>query len=500
LLIVLLALPLAYGAHVKCSNKHSDRSSIQSAVNAGGKVTIQNTCEVSSGTIRINKPVTITGPAKLVGEQNQVFEINSNNVTINDLIVDGGWVAFGAANSYSNFVFTNNTIQNIWTGGPSGGPPALSGPGLISSNISNNSFLNIWGGGSPGYPNAPPLDGSSCPGEECWGSPAMAFSGLDQTTISGNIFDRIANDGMHISWESFTGYIDAQGSSGNVIANNTFTHIRRIPIETQSQPSGHCPGGCNYNPALGFTSGLQIKGNYVHDYAFPYWDTWGSSLVPDGAAGSQYINNTFIANPGNAGGYAPCMESSSRNNLSQGNVCASLPGAQYHFSGGIAQGGGSNSSFTSTYQNNIFCGNPATTAFGQEGNALYASKVVSQYNYQNGNSCPAGSSLTTSGIAAAFLGSGTISGSDETWHVSVVSNLSIRYVQFFMDSSSQPAFTQEISDVNTNFSVDRKWFYHLTLKAASLPSGSHTITALVTDASGATQKATAAFGSGPRNP
>jgi hypothetical protein len=498
--IVLLTLPPGYGAHLKCANKHSDRSSIQSAVNAGGTVTIQNTCDVSSGTIRINKPVAIRGPAKLVAGQHQVFEINSNNVSMNNLILDGGWVAFGGANSYSDFIFTNNTIQNIWTGGPSGGPPALSGPGLISSNISNNSFLNIWGGGSPGYPNAPPLDGSKCPGEECWGSPAVVFSGLDQTTISGNIFDKIGNDGMHIFWESFTGYINARSTSGNVISYNTFTHIRRAPIEIQTQPSGHCPGGCNYNPATGVTSGLQVKGNYVHDYAFPFWNSWGASLVPDGALGSQYINNTFIANPGNAGGYAPCMENSSRNSLSQGNVCASLPGERYYFTGGIAQGTGSNSTFTSTYQNNIFCGNPATTTFAQEGNALYASKVVLQYNFQNGNSCPAGSSLTTSGIAVTFLGDGTISGSDETWHVSVVSNLSIRYVQFFLDSSNKPALTQELSDVNTNFSVDRKWLYHLTLNAASLPSGSHTITALVTDASDATQRAAVAFRSGPKNP
>ena len=47
---------------------------------------------------------------------------------------------------------------------------------------------------------------------------------------------------MHISWESFTGYIDAQGSSGNVISNNTFTHSPaysyRNPIPTFGSLSG----------------------------------------------------------------------------------------------------------------------------------------------------------------------------------------------------------------------------------------------------------------------
>jgi hypothetical protein len=420
-----------------------------------------------------------------MGNQNQVFQINSNNVAINNLTINGGWIAFGGANSYSNFVFTNNTIENIWCGYRSGGPVALTGPGIISSNISNNSFLNIWGGGSPGYPNTPPQDGTNCPGEDCWGSSALTFSGLDQTTISNNTFDRIAGDGMHITWESFTGYTYARSTSGNVISYNTFTHIRRIPMELQSQPSGNCPGGCNYNPSTGVTTGLQIKGNYVHDYAFPFWNTWGASLVPAGAVGSYFINNTFVANPGNAGGYAPCMESSSINNIVQGNVCESITGAAWSYSAGVAQEWGGNSTQTSTYQNNIFCGTPVAGRVAHETGSQ--TTIVDQYNYKNGSSCPAGTSLTTSSIAATFIGNASISGSNETWQVSVVSNLSVRYVQFFVDSSTQPAFTQEFSDVNTNFAADRKWLYHLTLSPTSLGTGSHTITAVVTDASGATQ-------------
>jgi hypothetical protein len=475
-------------------------SAISSACNGNtpGKVIFPNGDYAVFSAITVPGSCTLQtanqGGARLNGNQNQVFQVVSNNVTINGLIINGGWVAFGGANSYSNFVFTNNTIENLWNSGRGGGPAALSGPGLISSNISNNSFLNIWGGGSPGYPNAPPHDGTNCPGEDCWGAPAIVFSGLDQTTISGNVFDKIGNDGMHIFWESFTGYIDARSTSGNVISYNTFTHIRRIPMEIQTQPSGHCPGGCNYRTTV--TTGLQIKGNYAHDYAFPFWDTWGASLVPDGAVGSLYINNTFIANPGNAGGYAPCMESVSRNNLSQGNVCASVPGEPYRFSSGVAQGAGSNSSFTSTYQNNIFCGNPATTELTHEGNPQYASKVVWQYNYQNGNACPALSNLTTSDINMGFTSARNQSlqnGASGVWSVSIVSNLSIRYVRFFVDGSTTPISTQEIQDVNTNFGSDHKWLYHVTVNSSGLSNGIHTMLASATDASGAIETATENF-------
>jgi hypothetical protein len=482
------------------TNQSNIVSAIGSACNGNtpGKVIFPN------GNYSVSSPITVPGNcalqaanpgrATLNANQNQVFNIASNYVTINGFIIDGGWVAFGGANSYSNFVFTNNTIENIWSGYRSGGPVALSGPGIISSNISNNSFLNIWGGGSPGYPNTPPQDGTNCPGEDCWGSFAMTFSGLDQTTISNNTFDRIAGDGMHISWESFTGYTYAQSTSGNVISYNTFTHIRRIPMELQSQPSGNCPGGCNYSPSTGVTTGLQIKGNYVHDYAWPFWNTWGASLVPAGAVGSYFINNTFVANPGNAGGYAPCMESSSINNIVQGNVCESTTGETYFYSAGVAQEWGGNSTQTSTYQNNVFCGNPATLLVAHETGSQ--TTIVDRYNYKNGSSCPAGANLTTGNINLAFTSANNQSfpsGGNGTWSVYVISNLSIRYVQFFVDGSTTPVSTQEIQDLNSNFANDQRWLYHATINTSTLTSGTHTISAIATDVSGVTQKVTENF-------
>lgn len=500
-LSLLWAVP-AQSSSVNCSNNSADSTLIQTAINAGGTVTLSGTCAMGSNTVSINNPVSITGTATLNGNQSQIFQINTSQVSINGLTFNQGFVSFGGAQSYSNFTFTNNVIQNLWSGGASGGPTGLSGPGIISSNISNNHFYNLWGGGSPGYANvAPPVNAPLCPGIQCWGSTALSFSGIDQTTISYNTFDEIGGDGMHIFWESFTGNVNSRSTSGDVIAYNTFTHIRRIPIEIQSQPAGNCPGGCNY--AMTNTVGLQIKGNYVHDYTpYSYFDTWGASLVPDGAVNPQYINNTFIANPGSGyaqgyGGYAPCMESSGRNSLSQGNVCASVAGGSNSYGTGIAQGNGSNPTFSSIYQNNIFCGASNTTVLGQENATTPPSNslMVDRYNYKSSGACPAGSNLTSSNINASFAGNGVISGGNEAWTLAVVSNLSIRYVQFFLDSGSTPVATQEISDVNNNFASDRKWMYHLTLSTASLAGGSHAITAVVTDVSGATTRVTQGAGS-----
>ncbi len=438
------------------------------------------------------------GNVTLSGNQNQILSINGNSVTINGLILNGGYVAFGAATSYSNFVFTNNTIENIWCGGMNGGPTGLSGPGLINSNVSNNTFYNIWGGGTPGYPNAPPdfsVTKQPCPGQDCWGSGAIRFAGLDQTTISYNTFDRIAGDGMHIHWGVFIGNSGGFTTSRNVIAYNTFTHIRRIPMEIQSDPDGHCPGGCNYSQTN--TTGLQIKGNYVHDYAFPFYQTWGASIVPDGAVNPMYINNTYIANSNNGnGGFASCNESSGRNSIVQGNVCASVPGSSHFYGAGISEGGGSSPSYTSTYQQNIFCGNPATTQVQYESPTPVSSTMIDQYNYKNANGCPAGADLTTPGINLAFTSANNqtlSSGGNGSWSVSVISNLSIRYVQFFLDGSSTPSVTQEVQDLNTNFANDQKWLYHAAINVSFLPGGTHSIAAVATDVSGASLTVTQSF-------
>ena len=479
-----------------------------SAIAAACNGTSTGAVSLPAGTYSINSPIAIPsncslqavnpGSVILNGSQNQVFTINGNSVTINGLILNGGYVAFGGANTYYNFVFTNNTIENIWSGGMNGGPSALSGPGLINSNISNNTFYNIWGGGPPGYPNAPPdysVTKQPCPGQDCWGSGAIMFGGLDQTSISNNTFDEIAGDGMHIHWGAFTGNSGSYTTSRNVIAFNTFTHISRIPMEIQSQPDGNCPGGCNYSVTN--TTGLQIKGNYVHDYAFPFYQSWGASIVPYGAVNPMYINNTYIANSSNAtGGFASCNESSGRNSVIQGNVCASVAGSSHFYNGGISEGGGSAPNYTSTYTQNVFCGNAATTQLQYESPLPAWCALLAQYNYKNGNPCPAGSNLTTTSINLVFTSQNNQSfpsGGNGNWNVAITSNLSIRYVQFFLDGSGTPSVVQEVQDLNTNFANDLRWLYHATINVSALSAGGHSIAAVATDVSGATLTATQSF-------
>jgi hypothetical protein len=498
-LALALLTSAAYGGMVSCANSSGDPAAIQSAINAGGTVTISGTCALGGQTIYINNAIIINGPATINGNQSQIFSVNADNVTINGLTIQYGYVgsSLREANTLSGFNFTNNTIQHLYSKASNGAPMGLNTNSAWNNcNITGNTFFDIWDGGAP-YPNSsnpPPFANSAL--VQGWGHAALKFWSINNTSISNNVFSEIGNDAIAGSFEATMGNTGGHTTSGNVIAYNQFDHVRRIPIEIQSVNDGICPGGCNY--LLTPTTGLQVKGNFARDYSpYSFFETWGASLVPDGAVGSQYINNTFIANPGSFsygyGGYAACMESSGRNNLVQGNVCASVAGAPNKFGSGIAMGGGSGPSFTSTYQNNLFCGNPATTTLSHEVNPAQSSTVVWQYNYLNGGSCPAGANLTASNIAAAFTGNASVSGSNQTWNVSVLSNLSLRYVQFFVDASTTPAVTQELSDVNTNFAADHKWLYHLTLGT----TGSHMITAKVTDVSGATQTITQGVGTGP---
>ena len=184
------------------------------------------------------------------------------------------------------------------------------------------------------------------------------------------------------------------------------------------------------------------------------------------------------------------MESSSRNNLVAGQCLRELPGEQYHFSGGIAQGGGSNSVSHRRIKTIFF-------AVTRQRRPLVKREMscmphgVSQYNYQNGNSCPAGSNLTSSNISLGFTSADNQSipsGGNGTWSLYVVSNLSIRHVQFLLDGSTTPIATQEIQDVNSNFGNDQKWLYHVTTNTSALASGTHTITALAEDAGGRNRK------------
>jgi hypothetical protein len=93
--------PLAAQAIVKCANQPSDVASIQSAVNAGGSVTINGTCAIGGTTVYINNAVVINGPATINGNQSQVFSVNANNFTINALTIQYGCEHPGCRQTYN---------------------------------------------------------------------------------------------------------------------------------------------------------------------------------------------------------------------------------------------------------------------------------------------------------------------------------------------------------------------------------------------------------------
>lgn len=515
LLLALFCCASAFGA-VNCTNNSStDPGLFNAAVAAGGTQVVNGPCSVPSTSITLNNAVTLTGGTNptINGNNNAIFILSHDNVTLNGLILNAGYVDRNVPSGYlwNFFTFTNNTIQNLTNGGTincnssgSGncvGPSGLnfSGIGLVSGNIQFNHFSNIWGNG---YPTSPYLNGTpthtpnlcyqGTPAAgncllDFWGAQGITIDAIDLTTIANNNFDMISNDGMHIDWLITTGNSGpARTTSGNVIAFNTYSRIHRIPQEVQSQPNSNCPGGCNFN--IINTTGMYVEGSYAHDWVWPFLQSFGYSLVPDGTRGNFYINNTMVANlnNGDGNGMADCLEVSNNNGIVQGNVCAITPTIPSIT--GISYGGHSLPSFTITTQNNILCGNSGITQQQHEADPSQSATVTSQFNYTNSSFCPAGANPNTPGIVSAYTSANNQNFSPsttQTYNFTVISNLSIKFVNFFLDGSPTAVATQMIQDQSTTFGTDRKWLYHATFNVGTTP-GTHTLQAVATDVSGNT--------------
>jgi len=80
---------------------------------------------------------------------------------------------------------------------------------------------------------------------------------MTQTTISNNIFNRIANDGIN----PHSGGFCTQGDTNNVINYNEFIGVYRASIEIQS---------CMNNSS--------INGNTIHIRRDFYWNSWGFTI------------------------------------------------------------------------------------------------------------------------------------------------------------------------------------------------------------------------------
>jgi hypothetical protein len=506
-LLFILAACSLQATTVNCTNTSADVSALQAAVNLGGTVTVNGPCAMSSGTVTISNAVSIQGGTSptLNGSSTSptvAFTVNSNNVTINGLTFNGLIINSGSAQYYTNFVFTNNTIENVYSAVYS--QFVLSLTAVRNSTINGNIFENLWGGGSA-YPATPPNDQSTCGNglqEDCWGWGGISISSIDQTSISNNTFTEVSTDGMHILWTQSTGYTNPYVASANIISGNKFSLGRRIPMELQAQPSNSCPGGCNYSVTV--QTGFLVSNNYVSSYSYPYFDTYGMSAVPGSTSiNSQYLNNTFIATPASPaaapfGGYAYCIEEQGNNILVQGNVCSSSQTSGYsygYYASAVNQSTGS-SSATNTYQNNTFCGSTSAGIIQNEAASPHPT-ILNQYNWLNTSTCPSGMFTGTSSITSSVQsftynsGAATISQT-----VGEVSNLSIILLSWNIDGGAAIA-NQTISNVSTTFGTDRTWRYSLIgYSVAGLAAGSHTLNAVATDVSGATSTVSSNFSIG----
>ena len=474
----LLCAASAYGGTVTVSGL--TEAAVLSAMSSACNGTTSGTVIFPNGTYPFTNSTTVVpgnctlqaqnvGGAILSGPGQTILTVWSDRVTITGLVFDGGNVHVGT-NPTSYFTFTNNTVRNITSTGISTAGLWIDGY-MSFATITNNYFFNLWWGG---YPNNP-FTGRTVAQWDSFGLSAIhVYHGITDTTIDYNRLDEISADGI-----DFATPTPAENHGSNIsISHNEFIRVHRGNLETQTMMNN-----------------LVVKDNYLHDPAFPFNNTYGFSLAIDGATGINFLNNTIATNSVAAGDctyfFPMALEAGGDNYLIQGNVSATINPVGSCGSGtyqGIAQGGDTvNTSSFDIAQDNIYCGSPNITGLWPE--TPSHNILVDQYNYRNTSSCPAGSNLIASNIVPLFTSANNRSfptGGNGTWTATVVSNLSIQWVQFFVDSSITPIVTQELSDVNTNFTNDRAWHYNARVDTSTLAAGSHTIKAVATDVSGAT--------------
>jgi hypothetical protein len=509
LIFLAVALPCVSRV-VKCTGTR-DAKAIQTSLNAGGTTTLVGACNIgatslqtaSDGTtITTSSGASITSSYDGYRPYSYALSINHNKITITGIIWNGAGI-ITTQNSHTgpqhDITISGNTFRNITTGAD-----AILGAGYwLRVNISKNVFSTISsvpiasitaatnvengvGGYVCNYPSAN--------ANVCGGSGIENNQGMDHSTISDNVFDGIIGDGIHINynWALSSDPSDYKIAKDNLYNFNKFTRIHRIALESQGS-SGSCPGpkGCNYAHYTAMT-GFKINGNYAYAFIGSYGDTYFLS-IPIGTLEMQVINNSGIQDDktctekGFCPGYA--IEQAGDNGIYQGNVLSVSTGAR---NWGTYLMTGSSQAKT-TNQNNIMNGSGLPNYYGCEPVACPGQSGirVNQYN-KTSAVCPVAAACETSNLV---VGSSVIdrNGHSATMSMYALDEISVKWVQFFLDDSPEPQCTQELQDLNTAFSTSGKWLYHYSFSTSQLTPGLHNIKAIATDVSGATKATTQKF-------
>lgn len=520
LLTYLLFLSLPAFADVACNNNSGDPGLLQTAANAGGTIVVSNTCALGSTTVNLNTGVTLHGPANInMNAGSTAFSVNSDSVNINNITFNGGAAAHitspggDPSNHRSGFQFIANTVNNL-----NGQTGIEFDPILVNSAITFNTFFNGFIASDNWMSDPSTWSGGI---ENTSGSAIVGTSGMSNVQIENNVIDLMPNDAIHVGANLITQSRYYFAATNNSISYNRFTRIHRIAIENQGNtnytqcsgsagdPATNTPGtppNCT-NPSITAATNTKQNGNYISSPIWPYYNTFCLSLV-DGWDG-QYYNNSCVLNGGvtNASTFiADVFEVAGSNKKFQGNVGTSdtIPGVGSGntpgWGGGFALGTPTYpTSWTWSFINNIMAGPsmPAniyqTDSFNCVGGPACPGSAVTQVKTSNYTSDPAPNTGHLNVPAMNFtLVSSPTSGGVQTFNYSVISTLSIKWVQWTIDGNPTTLQTQELSDVSNTFNTDRLWLYHIPITLSSY-AGTHSLTATATDVSGLVRQVTTNF-------
>jgi hypothetical protein len=222
-----------------------DTSIVQTALTAGAAITLSGTLKISktltaaNGTSISGGQLLWTGPVNTAGTY--AISFGGTGLTITGVTFNGAGASFNGASSIK---FTNNTLENISGGTPTG----ITFTGLANSSITGNTFANI------------PAIG------------AIFGYNPQSTAINGNTI-RNVGEGMHILWNNASGTCS--------VSNNDISGFSRHGIELQGDPQN-----------------LQVNANYVHDPAAAASHIWMS--IATGGETTRGDNATAVVIHGNA--------------------------------------------------------------------------------------------------------------------------------------------------------------------------------------------------------